>query len=184
MKECGVVFLPSFHEAIRDLPDADRLCIYDAVVRYGLYGEIIEMTPFAKSIFSLIKPVVDSSQNRYRAAKGNGGKPPKPGARPRGRPVKNQSKKQTDNQPKNQSDNQEKEKDKDSDCEKDLESDSYIERDLTIPKGMVRPSQKTKKNEDSSFTALSADEFEKSRQEKLRQLEEFTHFHSFDCLYH
>ncbi len=82
----GVVFLPSYHEAIRDLPDAERLSLYDAIVRYGLYGEIIELPPMQKAMFSLIKPTIDSSQNRYRAAKENGslgGRPKKPDRKPR-----------------------------------------------------------------------------------------------------
>ena len=39
-------FFLSYHEAIKDLPDSERLCAYDAIVRYGLYGEVIDgMTP-------------------------------------------------------------------------------------------------------------------------------------------
>ena len=35
-------FFLSYHEAIKDLPDSERLCAYDAIVRYGLYGEVID----------------------------------------------------------------------------------------------------------------------------------------------
>lgn len=111
----GVVFLPSYHEAIKDLPDEDRLQMYDAIVRYGLYGEAIELSGVAKALFTLIKPNIDSSQNRYRAAKANGEKG--------GRPAKNQRKNQTENQNQNQTINQ----DKDMDMEKD--SDYEKERD-------------------------------------------------------
>ena len=111
----GVVFLPSFHEAIKDLPDAERLGAYDAVIRYGLYGEVIEMTPVVKSLFALMRPVIDSSQRRYRTAKANGSKG--------GRPKKNQ----TENQNVNQTDNQEKDYDLDSDM--DIEKDSKKEKD-------------------------------------------------------
>ena len=110
----GVVFLPSYHEAIRDLPDAERLSLYDAIVRYGLYGEIIELPPMQKAMFSLIKPTIDSSQNRYRAAKENGslgGRPKKP------------ERIQTGNQTKNQTENQ------DIDLEKNKDSDKETERE-------------------------------------------------------
>ena len=102
----GVVFLPSFHEAIKDLPDAERLGAYDAVIRYGLYGEVTDMTPVVKSLFVLIKPVIDSSQKRYRASKENGskgGRPPKKTEwNPDSKPEKNQRENQTQNQTENQ----------------------------------------------------------------------------------
>ena len=108
----GIVILPSYYEAIKDLPDADRLQIYDAIVRYGLYGEIIEMSPMIKSMFTLIKPNIDSSQNRYRAAKENGSL----GGRPK-KPEKNQTQNQTANQTQNQ------DKEKDSDFDKNMDSE-------------------------------------------------------------
>ena len=118
MSNRGVVFLPSFHEAIKELPDNLRLQIYDAVVCYGLYGEIVELDPVIKPLFTLMKPNIDSSQNKYKASVENGSKPPKPGSRPRGRPRKNQ----TENQCKNQ----------DSDIDSDLDSDSdkELEKEL------------------------------------------------------
>ena len=121
----GVVFLPSFHEAIRELPDQERLNAYDAVVNYGLYGEIISMSPTVRMMFSLIKPNIDSSRNRYAAAKENGGKPPRPGSNPRGRPRKNQS----NNQSNNQNGNQDIDKDFDSDYDSEKDYDSATETD-------------------------------------------------------
>lgn len=111
----GVVFLPSFYEAIKDLQDSERLQMYDAIVRFGLYGEVIDLSPVSKSLFTLVKPVIESSQNRYRAAKANGLKG--------GRPPKNQKENQTDDQTENQRQNQDKDidKDKDSDSDKDSE---------------------------------------------------------------
>ena len=107
----GVVFLPSFHDAIKDLPDEERLAVYDAVIRYGLYGEIMEMSPLVKSLFLLMKPVIDTSQRRYKAATENG--------RKGGRPRKNQS----ENQFYNQSDNQDKDIEKDIDSDLDFDSE-------------------------------------------------------------
>ncbi len=110
--------LPSFYEAMKDLPDSDRLQLYDAIARYGLFREVIELPPYPRSLFVLMQPVIDASQNRYRASKENGGKPPKEGSNPRGRPRKNQSKNQTENQNKNH------------DIETKIDSDIEIDNDL------------------------------------------------------
>lgn len=113
----GVVFLPSFHEAIKDLPDEERLGVYDAVIRFGLYGEITEMSPTVKSLFALMRPVIESSQRRYQTAKLNGSK----GGRPR--------KKQTGNQRKNQTGNQNQNQDIDKDSDIDIDSDNDSDSD-------------------------------------------------------
>lgn len=112
--------LPSYYEAIKGLPNQDRLQMYDAIVRYGLYGEIIDLPPVLLSLFALIKPNIDSSQNRYRAAKNNGSLPPRPGSNPRGRPPKNQ----TENQSRNQDTDSDSDTENDSDYEKECERDS------------------------------------------------------------
>lgn len=158
----GVVFLPSFHEAIRELPDAERLGAYDAVVRYGLYGEIVEMSPTVKALFALMKPVIDSSQNRYRAAKENGKKPPKDPDRPRGRPAKNQSKNQTGNQ----TQNQEIDKDIDSENDSDIENDSEINSDSETEEESARVGGWTI----PAYRPLNEDDFEKQREAKLEKL--------------
>ena len=129
----GVVFLPSFYEAIQHFPDAERLEVYDAIMRYGLYGEIVDLSPVVRPVFTLIKPVIDSSQRRYQAAKDNGNKPPKEGSNPRGRPRKNQtvnqSEKQKGKQPGYQEKDLEKEKDFDLESEK---NDSDFERKTDV----------------------------------------------------
>ena len=74
-------FFLSYHEAIKDLPDSERLCAYDAIVRYGLYGEVIDgMTPTTRIIFTLAKPTLDSSRERRRVNTEKG----KKGGRPKG----------------------------------------------------------------------------------------------------
>lgn len=115
----GVVFLPSFYEAIQGLDDPERLQMYDAIIRYGLYGEILDLDPIPKAMFALVKPNIDASQNRYRAAKANGSKG--------GRPSKNQTGNQNNNQNTFQKQNQEKEKDIDFD--KDSDSEIEVERE-------------------------------------------------------
>ena len=155
----GVVFLPSFHEAIKDLPDAERLGVYDAVIRYGLYGEIVEMPPVVKAMFALMKPVIDSSQRRYRAAKENGSK----GGRPR--------KNQTENQRKNQTGNQdiETEKDIDMDSEKDSDYEDDLEKDADGEGESLSGGGETNCIQDS-YKQRSEQEFERLRQEAQEKL--------------
>ena len=145
----GVVFLPSYYEAIENLPDDERLCVYDAVIRYGLYGEIIEMSPIAKSLFTLIKPVIDSSQNRYCASTENGKKG--------GRPKKNQTENQTENQ----------DYDMDYDYEKDfdLKKDDDLEGEVDSERGSRGKTLKR-----PCFT-LDPNEFERKRAENNAKLE-------------
>ena len=151
----GVVFLPSFHEAIKDLPDAERLGVYDAVIRYGLYGEVMEMPPVVKSMFALIKPVIDSSQRRYRAAKENGSKG--------GRPRKNQTENQTINQTGNQ------EKDTDIDSDNDMDFDSEKDADIDGERESLSGGGETICTR-SPYKQPSEQDFEKMRQAAQERL--------------
>ena len=75
----GVVFLASYYEAIRGLPDAERLMMYDAIVQYGIEGELPELPPILNAAFLFCKPNIDSSKSRYFDSVENG----KKGGRPR-----------------------------------------------------------------------------------------------------
>ena len=75
----GIVFLSSYYDAIRQLPDAERLLMYDAIVRYGIEGELPELPPLLNAAFLFCKPNIDNSKNRYADAVENG----KKGGRPR-----------------------------------------------------------------------------------------------------
>ena len=44
-KTNGFRLLPSYYEAIRDLPDAERLLLYDAVFDFGFGNEVQELPP-------------------------------------------------------------------------------------------------------------------------------------------
>lgn len=58
-------FFASYYEAIAELDDKTRLKVYDMICRYALYGEIIESeNPIEKSLFTIIKPFIDSSEKR------------------------------------------------------------------------------------------------------------------------
>ena len=153
----GVVILPSYYDAIKNLSDKKRLAMLEAIICYGLYGEIKELYPEElRMLFVLIKPNIDASQNRHRARKENGRKPPKEGSRPRGRPKKNQTENQSKNQSKNQTENQ----DSDLDSDFDFDNDSDKKNDADKP-----PSSSFKKYgvygwvklTDAQYTKLVAD---------------------------
>ena len=65
---------------ISDLPDDIRLEVYDAVIRYGISGETIELKPMAKIAFGFMKMAIDKDKEAYsrRAEAGaRGGRPRK-----------------------------------------------------------------------------------------------------------
>lgn len=106
-------FFVSYHEGIKDLPDSERLLIYDAIVNYGLYGNVIEnMTQITKLAFEFAKPTLDSSRKRRLINTENG----KNGGRPKG-----SGKKPTGYENENPSVSLEKDMDMDMDREKDRE---------------------------------------------------------------
>lgn len=114
MANRGTVILPSFYEAIKDLPNADRLAMYDCIVRYGLYGETADLPAHLRGYFTLIRPYIDSSRKRYETAVENGKKG--------GAPIGNHNaQKQPEN---NQSDNQTNNHDINTDFDSDINTDS------------------------------------------------------------
>ena len=101
----GFLMLPSYYDAIRPLPDNQRLALYDAIMDYAFGGKEPDgLSPILKGYFVLLRPNIDSSSKRYSASVGNGkkgGRPPK--GKPNGNPGKTQAK---------PSENQEKDKEK------------------------------------------------------------------------
>lgn len=66
-------FFASYYEAIAELDDKTRLKVYDMICRYALYGEIIESeNPIEKSLFTIIKPFIDSSEKRRSGGRKGG----------------------------------------------------------------------------------------------------------------
>ena len=111
----GVVITLSMFEAIDPLPDEDRLAMYDAVARYGIKKKVPTLSGYLKSIFAVMKPNIDSSQNRYRASTENGAKG--------GAPIGNQNARKS--RPKNnQTNNQKNNQDIDIDIDLDNNSNS------------------------------------------------------------
>lgn len=71
----GFVFQPSYYASMSNLPDNERLALYDALCRYGLYGDIPEgLPPIANGFFMLMQPTVDASKKRYATSVENGRK--------------------------------------------------------------------------------------------------------------
>jgi hypothetical protein len=62
----SMVFYRSFYEALRDLDDSIRLELYDAIMRYSLYEEEVELSPLAKPFFRLISPQLDANLRRRK----------------------------------------------------------------------------------------------------------------------
>ena len=69
--EEAFVFYRSFFEAMEGLADADKLALYDAISRMGLYGEQPELPLEAKRLFVLILPQLKA--NRKKRAEGRKG---------------------------------------------------------------------------------------------------------------
>lgn len=64
-------FYRSFWEAIKSLPEEDRLKSYDAIAAYALDGEEIPVEGIARSVLILVKPTLDNA--RIKAESGSVG---------------------------------------------------------------------------------------------------------------
>jgi hypothetical protein len=73
------VFYASFYEAISNLPGETQLEVYNAICEYALLGELPELSPIAKAMFTVMRPVMDAASARYEASVANG----KKGGRPK-----------------------------------------------------------------------------------------------------
>ena len=112
------IFYRSFYEAIKDLPRDIQGEVYTAIMEYGLNGITTEnLKPVARSIFTLIKPVLEFGNKQYFNGL-KGGRPKKEETQPK--PTENP----TETQPKpNRNPN------KDVDKDKDVEKDSVSQKE-------------------------------------------------------
>lgn len=69
-------FFASFYEAAKDLPDADRLALYDAIIKYGIDGTEPDLSGIPKMIFAVIHPILGAGTVRRSNGK-LGGRPKK-----------------------------------------------------------------------------------------------------------
>lgn len=68
----SMVFYKSFYEAIKTLPDEERLRAYDYIMGYGLDGEEPEGKTVAFGIFLMARPQIDANNRRYENGKKGG----------------------------------------------------------------------------------------------------------------
>jgi hypothetical protein len=59
------IFYRSFYESINELPDTNKLEIYNAIFSYSLNFIEPELSGLSKSIFTLIKPQLDANIKRF-----------------------------------------------------------------------------------------------------------------------
>lgn len=140
-KETGYVFLPSFAKFIELLPEDQQLEMFWAITEYGLHGKKPDKGSTAAASLELIIPVIDASQNRYKAAVENG----KKGGRPKTKPENNQ--KETRKKPEYPPENNQR-VNQDIDIESDIESE--VEADSEEEAEDDSESKKEKKKEAES----------------------------------
>lgn len=64
MKRDQFTFYRSYYEAIRTLPKKEQTAVLLAVCSYALDGEVPELSGAALSVFTLIRPVLDSGRKK------------------------------------------------------------------------------------------------------------------------
>lgn len=120
MANKGVLILESYYEVISELSDDEQLIMFKGICEYGINGIEPNFKGALKSLFTLMKPNIDSSISRYNSSVTNGGK----GGRPKKTETKEEPKQnqvETKEKPKEKPiENQDKDIDKDIDKEKDI----------------------------------------------------------------
>ena len=120
----GVLIQESFYEAMKYLPDQERLELFDGICAYSLCGTVPEnLSPVARSMFILMKPNIDSSAKKYSAAVSNGRKRNKKNSEAE-IPTEEPSDDQSSNQTEDQCADHDYDYDFDSDYDSDLDLDS------------------------------------------------------------
>ena len=74
IKRDSFVFYKSFYDSIRELDPTDQVQIYNAIFQYQFDGSLADLKGVAKSIFTLILPLLDTNNKRYENGC-KGGKP-------------------------------------------------------------------------------------------------------------
>lgn len=84
-KTAGFRMLPSYYEVIRELPDEQRLLLYDAVMDYGFGNEPQELPAMLRGYLKLMIPSIEKSirfEEKQKANGSKGGRPRKPRENP------------------------------------------------------------------------------------------------------
>lgn len=82
MNRDSVIFYLSFYEAIRELPESEKLKAYEMIFDYAFSGKEPEERGIASAVFKLIKPQIDANNKRYENGV-KGGEYGKLGGRPK-----------------------------------------------------------------------------------------------------
>jgi hypothetical protein len=77
----SVLLYESFYLAMKECEDDIQIKVFHAVMEYGLYGKNTQLTGIAKSLFVIMKPLIDENVKNYNNAKKGGRKPKKGGGK-------------------------------------------------------------------------------------------------------
>lgn len=119
-KTAGFRWLPSYYEGIRNLPDAERLRMYDAVMDFGFGNEVGELPPLLNAVFMVMAPTLERSVRFEQNQRENGLKGGRPKKQP-GNPAQTQT--EEDDNP---------EKTRDEACENPEETKSETSENLAV----------------------------------------------------
>ena len=61
----SVLFYRSFYDALKNIPDEERLKVYDAIMEYSMYDNETDLDGVAYAVFLLAKPQIDANNRRY-----------------------------------------------------------------------------------------------------------------------
>lgn len=61
----SVLFYRSFYESMKNIPDDDRLKVYDAIMEYSMNDIDPVLDGVSLAIFLLVKPQIDANNKRY-----------------------------------------------------------------------------------------------------------------------
>ena len=76
MARDSFIFYRSFYEAIQDLPDNEKLKLFNAICEMSLNERKIELTGMTKTLFKVIEPQLQANNERYSNGR-KGGRPKK-----------------------------------------------------------------------------------------------------------
>ena len=125
--EESFVFYRSFFEAMDGLADGDKLALFDAIARMGLYGEQVALPLEARRLFVLILPQLKANRKKREEGR-KGGRYAKTTGSPE-KETTGSPEKQTTGSETEEPNEKEKEKEKGTEKEKEKEKDFSFQRE-------------------------------------------------------
>ena len=71
MRDSTIIYR-SFYEAIKELPEKNQAEIWTAIFEFALNFNEVELTGISKTVFTLIKPNIESNNRKYEIGSKNG----------------------------------------------------------------------------------------------------------------